>query len=725
MSIYTPGSDTGLPISILASLAAPKDGWVGNEEAHREQINAVTTALLALIGVNAEPVKDVEHVLVANIFEYNWQRGINLSMHDLIAQVQRPPFAMLGSLPVDQVMSERVRSKLAMALNNIIAAPSFQSWMNGEPLDVQRLLYQPNGRPKVSIFYLAHLSEPERMFMMTLLLESMIGWMRTQSGTTSLRALLYIDEMYGYFPPYPKNPPTKTPLMTLLKQARAFGVGLVLATQNPGDLDYKGLTNAGTWFIGRLQSEQDRDRVRAGLADLTEAGLDMREVYDLIGRIPPRVFAMRNVHDPDGPLMLHSRWAMSYLRGPLTRQQVHTLMKDQRAAMLQRSPAQPTPAAGRTTMAPPPGFAPPPGVQQSFTTQSAPVQQNNPPPQVNQQSGIAGFSQVMPALATNITQYFFPANVTVQQALQAWSVQSRAQITSATGARLVYRPLLVAQAAVRYSDKKANVFTARTYAAHVPEVDRHGLIAWDQYTAEPIAVAALGSQPFDPGALFGEVSPGLADSKRMTEIRRDFIDMLYGTARLMLPFNSSLGVYANPDEIEDVFHARVAQAAREGRDAELDKTTQKYAAMMDKLEERKRRKHMDLRAEEQELADRRREETMVTGEALLSLFRGRTNYTVSRMSRSSRYRRQTGQDLSESRYAIDDLELQQESLEKEFESALSAISDKWANVVNDTADYPISPLKKDIFLELYGIGWQPGWIVNVGGQLILLPAFAG
>ncbi|NWF69208.1 MAG: DUF87 domain-containing protein, partial [Chloroflexi bacterium] len=216
-SIYTPGSDAGLPISILASLRAPREGWAGNEEANREKINGIVTALLALIGLQVEPVKDREHVLVANIFEHAWRQGKDLTLEDIILQVQKPPFEKLGVFSIDQYIDEKKRIKLAMDMNNIIAAPSFQSWIQGEPMDIQTLLYQPNGRPRVSIFYIAHLSEPERMFMLTLLLENMLAWMRTLSGTTSLRALLYIDEMFGYFPPYPKNPPTKEPLLRLLK----------------------------------------------------------------------------------------------------------------------------------------------------------------------------------------------------------------------------------------------------------------------------------------------------------------------------------------------------------------------------------------------------------------------------------------------------------------------------------------------------------------------------
>ncbi|MGB1288622.1 MAG: ATP-binding protein, partial [Aggregatilineales bacterium] len=337
VSIYTPGSDAGLPISILASLRAPRQlNWQQHSELIRERINGIVTALYALAGMNVEPVKDAEHVLMSNIFEFNWQHGRDLTLQDIILQIQDPPFDKLGVFPIDQFMSEKKRYKLAMELNNIIAAPTFQSWLQGAPMDIQKLLYQDNGRPRVSIFYTAHLNDQERMFITTLILESMIGWMRTQRGTSSLRALLYIDEMFGYFPPYPKNPPTKEPILRLLKQARAFGIGLVLATQNPGDLDYKGLTNAGTWFIGRLQSDNDRKKVMDGLRQMASAdeNLDLRDVEDLIADIAPRVFLMRNVHNSGGPVMLHTRWAMSYLAGPLTRQQIGYLMQAQRQQLM-------------------------------------------------------------------------------------------------------------------------------------------------------------------------------------------------------------------------------------------------------------------------------------------------------------------------------------------------------------------------------------------------------
>lgn len=712
-SIYTPGSDAGLPISIVASLAAPRGGWAGNEEFLREKINAVTTALLALIGITAEPVKDVEHVLIANIFEHNWQAGRDVTMLDLIAQVKTPPFTMLGALTVDQAISERQRSKLAMALNNIIAAPSFKSWTSGEPLDIQNLLYQPNGRPRVSIFYLAHLPDAERMFMMTLLLESMIGWMRQQSGTTSLRALLYIDELYGYFPPYPRNPPTKSPLMTLLKQARAYGLGLILSTQNPGDLDYKGLTNAGTWFIGRLQSDQDRERVRSGLQALSEGGLDMREVEQLIAEIPPRVFVMRNVHDPEGAIMVHSRWAMSYLRGPLTRQQVMTMMRPQREAQ--------APAAAPRATPPRPNFAPPPGGAVMPPPPAAFAAQASAPAAPQPSNGLL---PAPPPLAASIVQYFFPATIAAQQAVvnhhQANGV--RAQMTSQPV--LVYRPMLAAQASVRFADKRANVYTARTFAYFVPELERAGLVQWENFAGEPVRVEMLSSQPWEGASYYLPVTNGMADSRRMAELKRDFVDMLYGTVRLNVRVNPVLKVYADPDESPGAFEARVRQVAREKRDEEIDKIRQKYGTAMDRLEERRRRKLVELRSEERELAARRREEMFTVGESLLRLMRRRTDFTVSRMSRASRYRSMTDERLNESKYSLEDIERQMRELEEEFENALRGAGERWAQAVEQTQEMPISPLKKDIYLEIFGVGWQPNWLVGLDGQTVLLPAFA-
>lgn len=768
-SIYTPGSDAGLPISILASLAAPRDGWVGNEESLREKINGITTALLALIGLNVEPVKDKEHVLIANIFENAWRVGQDLTLEEIILQVQNPPFNKLGAFPIDKYISEKERLKLAVALNSIIAAPSFQSWITGQSMDIQRLLYQPNGRPKVSIFYTAHLSEAERMFIMTLLLENLLGWMRTLSGTTSLRALLYIDELFGYFPPYPSNPPTKEPLLRLLKQARAFGVGLVLATQNPGDLDYKGLTNAGTWFIGRLQSDNDKRKIMDGLrAAATAQDVGLQEVEQAIADIPPRVFLMRNVHDTEGPIMVHTRWAMNYLRGPLTRQQVQWLMTGQRqqlmsqiaAGYLSQTGSVPAQNAGwtqPTVPQAPPGYASTtPGVPmtlpgvlpgtQNFGAQSVPGQAAYPntipmPPQStpvftqNSQPLAAasapasnlppGYSDSRPALPASTEQYFLPTVVPAQQAMGEWEQRMQTRAVAAGGTntlRLVYEPILLAQATIRYQEKKAQIYTARTYAFHVPEVQRAGIVHWEEYQAPPVDSRAVAHDA-PAQAAFGDLPPGLTDSARLTALKREVTDMLYNTARLIVPFNPDLGVYGDPDGDLSVFESGVGQSAREQRDAEIDKLTQKYASQMEKLEEKYRRKELELKSEQTELSGRKRDELFTTGEAVLGLLQGRTAYTLSRMSMAQRLRKQTRDDLTESQIVLKEMDEQMDKLQAEFEQVLQNVNNRWAQVAAKRQEYPISPLKKDIYLELYGIGWVPYWYALINGQPMLLTAF--
>ncbi|RME42090.1 MAG: ATP-binding protein, partial [Chloroflexi bacterium] len=325
--IYTPGSDAGIPVSILQSFAAPPLSWDTEAELLRERIQGTVSALLGLIGVDADPVRSREHILLSNLFEHFWRQGEDLDLPKLILSIQNPPIRQLGVFDVDTFYPEKERFELAMSLNNIIAAPGFQSWLQGQPLDVAGFLSTPAGKPRHSIFYIAHLSDPERMFFVTMLLNQVITWMRTQPGTTSLRALLYMDEIFGFFPPV-ANPPSKQPMLTLLKQARAFGVGVVLTTQNPVDLDYKGLTNAGTWFIGRLQTERDKMRVLDGLESASsEAGqaLNREELSRIISDLDKRVFLLHNVHE-EAPVTFQTRWAMSYLRGPLTRTQVRGLM---------------------------------------------------------------------------------------------------------------------------------------------------------------------------------------------------------------------------------------------------------------------------------------------------------------------------------------------------------------------------------------------------------------
>jgi hypothetical protein len=327
-AVYTPGSSAGIPLNLLQSLDAPRVPFEQAEEDLREEIAAFCSGLLALLRIEADPLSSREHVFLSALVEARWRAGQGLTLEDLVGLVADPPFDKMGALPLESVYPRKERQALMMALNTLLASPRFEAWREGEPLDVERLLRGAGGRPRLSIVYTAHLSDEERLFVTALLLEKVKTWMRRQGGTSTLRALVYMDEIYGYFPPHPANPAPKRPLLTLLKQARAQGVSVVLATQNPVDLDYKGLANMGVWLVGKLQTRQDRERLRGGLLG---AGMAEEELERLLEGTRKRVFLMHDVHRPR-PLLLHSRFALSYLRGPLTRDEIERLMQGRRPA---------------------------------------------------------------------------------------------------------------------------------------------------------------------------------------------------------------------------------------------------------------------------------------------------------------------------------------------------------------------------------------------------------
>lgn len=322
MVIYTPASQAGIPLSILSSFAAPPKGSM-DPTALRDRILSTASSLLSLIGVNADPVKSREHILISTLIGQAWSKGINVDLPMLIQQIQKPPFDKIGVLDLETFFPSKERIELSIKLNNLLASPGFQAWMEGEPLDIKQMLYTNEGKPKLSILSIAHLSDAERMFFVTLFLNELLAWVRRQPGTSSLRAIMYMDEIFGYFPPV-ANPPSKLPLLTLLKQARAFGLGMILTTQNPVDLDYKGLANCGTWFIGKLQTERDKSKVFEGIKSSSNTEIKTDTFDKMIAQTGNQNFILLNVHEKE-PVLFKSRWALSYLRGPLTLAQIQTL----------------------------------------------------------------------------------------------------------------------------------------------------------------------------------------------------------------------------------------------------------------------------------------------------------------------------------------------------------------------------------------------------------------
>ena len=354
LAIYTPGSNAGLPVSVLRSFAAPEPALLDDLDLYRERVQSTATGILTLLGIDADPVASREHILISRLLDHAWQDGRDLDVAGLIAEIQSPPIDKVGVMTLDAFYPAKDRFALAMRLNNLLAAPGFEAWMQGEPLSAKSLLYTAEGKPRISVLSIAHLDDAQRMFFVCMLLNDLIAWMRAQPGTSSLRAILYMDEVFGYLPPV-ANPPSKTLFLTLLKQARAYGLGLVLATQNPVDLDYKGLSNTGTWFIGRLQTERDKARVMEGLEGASDGDFDKQAMERTLAGLGKRRFLLHNVHE-NQPVVFGTRWVLAYLAGPLTRDHIRRLMNkaQKRIAAAERKLTKPQRKAGTSAPALPP-----------------------------------------------------------------------------------------------------------------------------------------------------------------------------------------------------------------------------------------------------------------------------------------------------------------------------------------------------------------------------------
>ena len=365
MAVYTPGSNAGLPVSVLKTFNAPERALIDDVDLYRERVQATATGILTLLGIDADPVASREHILISQLLDHAWQAGRDLDVAGLIAAIQDPPISRIGVMSLDAFFPAKDRFALAMRLNNLLAAPGFDVWMQGEPLSAKNLLYTAEGKPRISVMSIAHLDDSQRMFFVSMLLNELIAWMRAQPGTSSLRAILYMDEIFGYMPPV-ANPPSKNLFLTLLKQARAYGVGLVLATQNPVDLDYKGLSNTGTWFSGRLQTERDKARVMEGLEGASDGDFDKQAMERTLAGLGKRRFLLHNVHE-DEPVVFGTRWVLSYLAGPLTRDHIRTLMASANAALAATGQDRTRPQRKAADAAP----ALPPGIEQYFVASDA------------------------------------------------------------------------------------------------------------------------------------------------------------------------------------------------------------------------------------------------------------------------------------------------------------------------------------------------------------------
>lgn len=724
-AVYTPGSDAGIPISILASLKAPSIPWEENRELLREKISSTVTALLGLVGMDdVDPVRSREHILLSNIFEYAWSQGYDLDLGELIMQTQKPPFSRLGVFDINTFFPEKDRFNLAMLLNNILAAPAFQAWIEGQPLDIPTLLYHPDGRPRHSVFYLAHLSDAERMFFITLLYSTVESWMRAQAGTNSLRAIIYFDEIFGYLPPV-RNPPSKQVMLRLLKQARAFGVSQVLVTQNPVDLDYKALSNTGTWLIGKLQTEQDKERLLDGLQGAT--GEIDRDVYNrLISALAKRVFLLHNIHRSDGPgnqpLLFQTRWAINYLAGPLTRTQIPALNQLAGAVLSKKSTPEPaTPASASPTLTPRTVPATTAGQVASSTAQTAALPGAQPAIiKSTWQSGTEQPTSTRQLVPMGITEYFLPNNLKFSQAFR---VSGQSYREDAISQGLVYRPCLLAQASVRFLNRKFNLDYETRLAVLVTHADPRGVIHWEDYSTAPFDAPRLNDQPA-LRALFGPLEAPLSQEKLLKALEKDFLDWVYRTSQISLRVNETLKIYAGPTVTPADFRRQSSAAARQRRDQEIVEVTEVYEHRLATLREKLAREERELTGDETEFSQRRREELGTHAENIFGLFGGRRSRKLSTSLAKHRLTAQAKSDVKEKQAAIADLQKQISDLEQEKAQAIEQVNTRWGDIASQDSQMVLTPLKKDVLRDLFGVAWFPYYIVKTGADTFELPAFS-
>jgi hypothetical protein len=664
-SIYTPGSSAGQPVSIMSSFAAPPPAARENPEALAERAGTTATSVLALAGVDVQP-RSREHTLLASLFGTAWSVGRDLDLAALIQQVQAPPFEKVGVVDLDSFFPANDRFDLAMRLNGLLAAPGFAQWLEGAALDPASLLYTSQGKPRVAIFSIAHLGDAERMFFVTLLLNQVVAWMRGQSGTTSLRAVLYMDEILGYFPPV-ANPPSKAPLLTLLKQGRAFGIGVMLATQNPVDLDYKGLANTGTWFLGRLQTERDKARMLDGLEGAAAGSMDRAETDRLLSALDKRVFLLHNVHEK-APVVFQTRWTLSYLRGPLSRDQIRTL----------------TPAAEQK--------APPvPASQPSRASEPTRTAQAIPATHKAHRTG----EGAAPVLPPGIQQFFVPRPVNAD---------------SQSGGDVRYKPVLLGAARVGFGDSKLGIDEVRDVLYVAPF--GQGAIDVDWSTATRLEIAAGDvRETAEPGASFEPVPTAGLQPRSYASWSKEFARWLGQSEKLDLMRHRDLRLTSAPGETERDFVVRVQEANRAARDAAVDALRKKYGPKQAQLAEQLRRAEASVGRETAQASQQKLQTGLSMGATILGAIFGRKAIGVGTLGRATTAARGVGrtmketEDIKRATENVEAVRARVRALEEELLQETRKITEGSAQPSIERLS--LSPKRGQVSVQLVGLGWIP------------------
>ncbi|MFX4230116.1 ATP-binding protein [Aliarcobacter butzleri] len=645
-TIYTPGSDAGVQISILSSFKAPNKEVIEDNDLLVSLINSTVSSILSLIEEKSDTTSK-ESILISSIFMNYFKENKDLTLEELITLIVTPPFSKIGVFDLETFFAKSERLKLALKLNNIIANPSFKTWIEGETLDISNLLYDETGKAKVSIFSIAHLNDSQRMFFVTLLLNQMVAWMRRQEGTTSLKALLYMDEIFGYFPPN-SNPPSKQPMLTLLKQARSFGIGIILSTQNPVDIDYKGLANIGTWFIGRLQTKQDKEKVIDGLSSANEGNLNKDEVMNLISNLEKRNFILKNINE-DGIKIFETRWALSYLKGPISKDGIKKLMSEKK--------------------------------KQNIPTQK--IENENQTTQINIEKGIP-----KPIITSNLTERY---------------------LYSSQNSAYYLQPYLICSCDVHYIDAPKNIdFEEKiSYKIYLDENMKN----IDFEEKEELGNNSFEEKE-KPNSFYYELPSFVQKEKDLKIIEKDFTDYIYRNSKLTLYKNEFLKITSKQTESLNDFKIRLQDRLNEKIDLEVEKLKVKFVKENDSIETKLSKLYEKLQKEELQATSTTTDTIISIGTSLLGAFFGnsvinKTNIgKVATSAKGASKILKERNDVKQVENEILELQQQKEALKTLLENEIEKI-----NLANQSSNFPIEeifikPKRSDIYNTKLALLWQ-------------------
>ncbi len=657
VAVYTPGSNIALPMTVLKSFDAPPPEARDDAELIGDRVTGSVSGLLTLMGLDADPMTSPEHILLSSILSHQWREGKNVGIGQLIRLIQSPPIERIGVVDLDSFMSASDRGKLAMRLNNLLASPAFSSWLEGEGLSIKRLLHTAEGKPRLTILSIAHLNDSERMFFVTILLNELLAWMRTQMGTSSLRAMFYMDEVAGYFPPV-RNPPSKPPMLTLLKQARAFGLGITLATQNPVDLDYKGLSNIGTWFLGRLQTERDKARVLEGLEGAAgQAGQEFNrgKMEQVLAGLGNRVFLMNNVHD-GYPTVFQTRWAMSFLAGPLARGQISRLMADRKAEAEQRAAA-----------------------EKGDVAESVADQPQEPD---------------RPVVPAGIEERFIAANLRPSE-----------------DAKLVYRPALYGEGSMHFIRKTADLDLWRDARRMIPCQRGFPSDMWDSSEPLPDDVDFLDEPEDEFG--FAALPNELLSKGKYRTYRARLKDYLYRHCSQTLYKSPLLKGYAPPGDESDA-KAHFAHQVHEQRDEAIEKMRDKYESKLKSIQKKIHSAEDRLERETDQYEQAKRSSWISVGSTLMGALLGGRRSGIGTAARGFGRASQQKGDIGRAEENLELLQEDFEEMERELQDELDELKERYHPESLELEATEIPPRKSDLKAEDPMILWTP-WQIDPSG----------